>query len=208
MNHRYSAPAALALSALIGSAAFAQTPAPGVYTDAQAQAGRAIYAQSCSGCHQPGLNGYNEALPLKGTAFLSNWRDRPIGALYNFTTKTMPVGSAGSLSPDAYAAVIAYILQANGAKPGAEPLAADARDADRRGCRRQPGAGLPDRLGGAGACGGGPNHPARPASGGAGGPGRPQGPGCQGDRAQLPAGDRRHAARPLAGRLADVPPHL
>ena len=115
--------ALVAASAALAGAAAAQSPAGGVYTDAQAAAGRAVDGQSCSGCHQPELNGYNEALPLKGPAFMSNWRDRPIGALYNYTIKTMPVGSAGNLSPDAYAAVIAYILQANGAKAGAEPLA-------------------------------------------------------------------------------------
>jgi len=125
MTHRKLALGAFALSAALASAAVAQTP--GAYTDAQAQAGRAIYTQSCSGCHQPDLGGYNEALPLKGPAFLSNWRDRPIGALYNFTAKTMPVGAAGSLSADDYAALTAYILQANGAKPGAEPLEASAR---------------------------------------------------------------------------------
>lgn len=117
-----------AASALLAVTAAAQTATPGIYTQAQAQAGRAIYLQSCAGCHQPDLVGYNEALPLKGQAFMSNWRDRPVGALYNFTVKTMPKGSAASLSPDAYAAVTAYILQANGAKPGPDPLVASARN--------------------------------------------------------------------------------
>ncbi|HVY33794.1 MAG TPA: PQQ-binding-like beta-propeller repeat protein [Caulobacteraceae bacterium] len=117
-----------AASALLAATAAAQTGAPGIYTEAQAQAGRTVYLQSCAGCHQPDLVGYNEALPLKGEAFMSNWRDRPVGALYNYTAKTMPKGSASTLSPDAYASVIAYILQANGARPGPEALSANARN--------------------------------------------------------------------------------
>jgi alcohol dehydrogenase (cytochrome c) len=94
----------------------------GQYTEAQAAAGAEIYQQNCSGCHQPDLAGQNEALPLVGSSFMSTWRDRTIADIYTLTHGTMPRGAPRSLSNDAYAQLVAYILQANGAPSGSQPL--------------------------------------------------------------------------------------
>jgi plastocyanin len=81
---------------------------------AQAARGKAAYAQSCSVCHQNNLGGNGEAAPsLAGNEFLSRWAGRNAGDLFDKVRTTMPTGAAGSLSPDAYMDIVAYILQVN-----------------------------------------------------------------------------------------------
>jgi alcohol dehydrogenase (cytochrome c) len=112
-----------AVSAL-GAGALAQGAAPGVYTEAQANTGATVYAQSCAGCHQPDLSGQNEAMPLVGRSFLGVWRERTVAQLYTYTHGTMPRGAPASLTPDAYVQVVAFLLQANGAPAGPQALTA------------------------------------------------------------------------------------
>ncbi|MBA3271394.1 MAG: PQQ-binding-like beta-propeller repeat protein, partial [Acidobacteria bacterium] len=99
----------------------AQQPPIAVYTADQAAAGRAVYAASCAGCHLPDLAGRNEAAPLAGANFMNTWRGRTTHDLFDYIAKTMPPGGA-NLGIDAYLAVTAFLLQANGAAPGAQPL--------------------------------------------------------------------------------------
>jgi alcohol dehydrogenase (cytochrome c) len=98
-----------------------QTPANAVYTADQAAAGRTVYTASCAGCHLPDMGGRNEAAPLAGPNFMTAWRGRTTRELFEYIAKAMPPGGA-NLSTDAYLAVTAYILQANGAAPGAQAL--------------------------------------------------------------------------------------
>ena len=49
----------------------AQQSSAGVYTAAQATAGRAVYQASCASCHLPDLAGRNEAPQLAGNNFMS-----------------------------------------------------------------------------------------------------------------------------------------
>jgi alcohol dehydrogenase (cytochrome c) len=100
----------------------APPPGPPVFTAAQATAGRAIYLARCAGCHLPDLQGRNEAAPLAGANFMTTWRTRTAGDLATHIQRTMPPGGAGSLSPDDYINVTAFILAANSAQPGATPL--------------------------------------------------------------------------------------
>jgi alcohol dehydrogenase (cytochrome c) len=102
-------------------AAGQQTERGGVYTAEQAAAGQAVYTASCAGCHLPDLGGRNEASPLVGPNFLNAWRDKTTRELFELIAKTMPPSGA-NLSMDAYLAVTAFILQANGAAPGPQPL--------------------------------------------------------------------------------------
>ena len=96
-------------------------PSNGVFTAEQAAAGRQVYIANCAGCHMPDLAGRNEAPQLAGTNFLSAWRTRSTRDLFELIQSTMPPAGA-SLGPDQYLAVTAYILQANGAQPGSQPL--------------------------------------------------------------------------------------
>lgn len=102
-----------------------QAPAPAgppVFTGGQAAAGRTVYGARCAGCHLADLQGRNEAAPLAGPNFMNTWRARTAGDLATYIQSTMPPGAAGTLSPDDYVNVAAYILAANGAVSGERPL--------------------------------------------------------------------------------------
>ena len=98
-----------------------QQPQTGAYTADQAAAGRAAYQARCAACHLPDLRGRNEASPLAGPNFMNAWRDKSTRELYEYISATMPPGGA-NLGAETYMAVTAYLLQANGALPGAQPL--------------------------------------------------------------------------------------
>jgi alcohol dehydrogenase (cytochrome c) len=94
------------------------------YTAEQASAGRAAYMANCAACHMPDLKGSNEALPLAGPNFLNTWRSRTTRDLFNKISTSMPPGQAGSIGEQDVLAVVAFILQSNGARPGTMPLTA------------------------------------------------------------------------------------
>jgi PQQ-dependent dehydrogenase (methanol/ethanol family) len=112
--------AVAAASTAFGIMAGAQQPPP-VYTTEQAAAGRTAYQANCASCHMPDLAGRNEAPPLAGGSFLNTWRARTTRELLDYMSGTMPPGGA-SLSDEQYLAITSYILQSNGAAPGARPL--------------------------------------------------------------------------------------
>jgi alcohol dehydrogenase (cytochrome c) len=101
---------------------FAQQPSTGPYTADQATAGRGAYQANCASCHAADLSG-REGPPLAGANFMSQWGERTAGALINFMQSTMPPGGA-ALPGDTYTNLAAFILDANGARAGAEALAA------------------------------------------------------------------------------------
>jgi alcohol dehydrogenase (cytochrome c) len=100
----------------------AQQPAA-VYTAEQAAAGRASYQAACAGCHMPDLGGRNEAPPLAGGTFMNAWRTRTTRDLVEYMQATMPPNVA-SLPAEQYLAITSYVLQANGARAGTQPLTA------------------------------------------------------------------------------------
>ncbi len=110
---------------LAGSQAPGSQPAPAVFTAAEAEAGRAIYQSRCAGCHLPDLAGRNEAGPLVGVNFLNAWAARTTDDLRDYIRATMPPGAGRTLGDEAYLSVTAFILQANGAVAGEQPLAAN-----------------------------------------------------------------------------------
>ena len=101
-----------------GQAASAQ-----VFTAAQATAGQASYQANCASCHVPDLSGRNEAPQLAGSNFMNTWRGRTTKELVEYMQATMPPGRP-SLAADEYVNIAAFILQSNGAAPGAQALAA------------------------------------------------------------------------------------
>jgi alcohol dehydrogenase (cytochrome c) len=121
----------LLVSLLAQAPAWAQRPPRSsgpfaTFTTDQAARGKTLYAQQCGNCHGKYLSGSEFATPLNGNAFSLNWGGKSAGALFTFIHDRMPPGAGGSLSPDATAALLAYLLQNNGAKAGTDPLAADA----------------------------------------------------------------------------------
>jgi alcohol dehydrogenase (cytochrome c) len=95
-----------------------------VYTAAQARAGRAAYDTACFACHLADLRGANESPQLAGPNFLTQWGDRTIAELYTHSM-TMPPTDPGSPGPQTILAIVAYILQENGAPAGSQALVAD-----------------------------------------------------------------------------------
>src|SRR5215831_252750 len=95
----------------------AQNAARGPFTDAQAEAGRAAYAQNCARCHDSG-----EAPPLSGAAFLGAWGNRSTRDLFSRIKDTMPVDNPGILDNDSAASITAFLLKNNGAAAGTAAL--------------------------------------------------------------------------------------
>ncbi len=102
-----------ALAALAGTA-LAQT-GPAVYTSAQATAGATVYAAQCGACHGSALEGV-AGPALKGDQFKAMATAQGLNGLtlHQVIAQSMPQTDPGSLTPDQYNEVVAYILQQNG----------------------------------------------------------------------------------------------
>lgn len=118
--------AAIALLASGASAGLAQSRGTGVgrFTAEQASAGAQLYAINCAMCHGTRLEGRGEIPALTGR-FVANWAGRPVADLYAYIARAMPQHAPGSLAPEQNAALVALILQANGAPAGSRILPAD-----------------------------------------------------------------------------------
>ena len=92
------------------------------YTEAQAVAGALVYERSCAACHLPGLQGSSEAPELAGPNFRNQWGNRPVGDLLEYVRQAMPPADPRSHSDEEYAAVVAYLIRANGANQAEEAL--------------------------------------------------------------------------------------
>ena len=104
----------------------AQAPAAGGgFTAEQAAAGWTVYARQCGECHGAGLDGA-EAPALRGVDFLNGWAGQTTDELFEYVRDAMPPGLGGSLGDSVYLDLVAYILDANGARPGDALLTADA----------------------------------------------------------------------------------
>ncbi len=100
----------------------------GVYTEAQAERGHQLYLRECTQCHYPDLSGSSgdrSGPALKGALFLLNWEQRTVADLFDFIYKTMPKTRPSSLSPEAAADVIGFILRENGIPAGSNELTPD-----------------------------------------------------------------------------------
>jgi mono/diheme cytochrome c family protein len=95
----------------------ARTTSAGVYSDEQASRGRDMYAMQCKSCHTPASH--------TGVVFANSWDRRPLSDLYSFIVTRMPKNEPGSLQPDEYADVLAYLLKLNDLPSGNDPLPAD-----------------------------------------------------------------------------------
>lgn len=94
----------------------------GVYTDAQAKRGEAIYYERCAGCHGPELEGGDMTPALTGGGFTSTWNDVSVGDLFERIRITMPLDRPRTLSRQQSADVIAFLLKANRWPAGAAEL--------------------------------------------------------------------------------------
>jgi cytochrome c5 len=101
----------------------------GVFSDAQAARGQALYTQRCAGCHGADLSGGPQAPPLQGQTFRFKWRQEPLSALFIKVRYTMPpkADEASQLTGDQGADLVAHVLKSNGFPAGkADFASADA----------------------------------------------------------------------------------
>src|SRR5262245_728115 len=110
---------------LVLSAAQSRTVWDGVYTEAQAERGRAAYQETCGGCHRDDLRGDNTAPSLVGESFMFLWGDMEIGELAARIQKLMPPERPGSLPATTYTDIVAFILRENAFPAGNRDLGAD-----------------------------------------------------------------------------------
>src|SRR3954471_12425 len=104
----------------------AQTPRTvrdGVYTDAQATRGAAMYKEKCASCHGPALGG-SLAPPLAGEAFAANWGG-PLSAIVDKIQATMPANAMGTLTRPQAADVLAFMLKTSKFPAGRTELPSD-----------------------------------------------------------------------------------
>jgi len=107
---------AAALAASTYSSVRAQSPASvndGIYTASQADRGKAVYAMNCAGCHGDKAEGGNAGPTLSGADFTNGYKDGNASALYSKISMDMPSSAPGSLNPEQYADVLAYLLSIN-----------------------------------------------------------------------------------------------
>src|SRR5712671_4426827 len=101
----------------------ARTVRDGVYTDAQATRGSAIYKEKCASCHGPTLGG-SLAPPLAGDAFAANWGG-PLSAILDKIQLTMPANAMGTLTRAQAADVLALMLQTSKFQAGRAELSSE-----------------------------------------------------------------------------------
>jgi mono/diheme cytochrome c family protein len=94
----------------------------GVYTEAQANRGAALFDRECAQCHGPAGEGGGMAPALVGSAFSANYDGQTVGELFDRNRTTMPVGKEGQLSGLQNADITAFMLQVNKFPPGATEL--------------------------------------------------------------------------------------
>jgi mono/diheme cytochrome c family protein len=94
-----------------------KTVLDGVYSEAQATRGAAVFAITCTRCHGENLQGKSDPA-LRGNGFVERWREDPLDVLFTFVSTRMPPrgagrDAAGGLPRTTYLDLVAFILQAN-----------------------------------------------------------------------------------------------
>jgi quinoprotein glucose dehydrogenase len=95
----------------------------GVYTAEQAERGKKLFNEKCSGCH--------ETSRFSGASFHEEWDGKALKEIWDIASGTMPEDNPGSLKQQEYADILAYFLSLNEyatgdaeLQPGAAPMAA------------------------------------------------------------------------------------
>lgn len=103
------------------SAQGGQTVWSGIYTAEQAARGKEKTLAECGQCHGEMMEG-GLAPTLKGNDFIGHWYDAKLRELSDKVTMTMPQQAPGSLTPEDYADIMAYLLELNGFPAGQTAL--------------------------------------------------------------------------------------
>lgn len=101
-----------------GDAAMATDILVGVYSPEQAEAGAAVFDDSCAACHAGNLRGTPGAPGLIGIRFDLRWEEETLGEMFTYLKENMPAGNPGSLTDDRYVQAMAHILSVQGYPAG------------------------------------------------------------------------------------------
>jgi len=107
-----------------------KTVADGVYTEAQAARGAAVYETACAGCHRADLGG-GTGPALRDQRFARQFAGHDLRTLFTKAATTMPRNAPASLGDNVYLDIVAHLLKENGFPAGQQELTADALDAIR-----------------------------------------------------------------------------
>jgi mono/diheme cytochrome c family protein len=116
---------AAALAAALGVALYAataqearRTVRDGVFSSVQAARGERLFESICVNCH--------EIAEFTGAgAYLEEVEGKPLWDTFDYISSEMPEDEPGSLNPEDYAAVLAYIFSVYGLPSGETALPAD-----------------------------------------------------------------------------------
>ena len=100
----------------------------GVFTQAQAERGKASFDKECSNCHNQDLNGSARAPGLRGDRFLGNWMNGSVNALYSKIRFSMPATYPETVADAVKLDILTYLLQVNGFPAGPAELKMDANE--------------------------------------------------------------------------------
>ena len=106
----------IALKAQHSAAAPPRSTQSGVYTAEQAERGQDTYMMLCTGCHT--------AATHTGVAF-QHWDGHSLAELFGYMSTKMPKNEPGSLAPEQYVDVLAYLLKLNQMPVGRTELPTD-----------------------------------------------------------------------------------
>ena len=93
-----------------------RTVREGVYSPAQAARGARLFESICTNCHE--IAEFTAA-----GAYLEDVEGQPLWETFEYISAEMPEDDPGSLRPEDYAAVLAYIFSVYGLPSGATDLA-------------------------------------------------------------------------------------
>ena len=97
----------------------------GIFTNEQADRGKADFAQSCTRCHGQDLAGLT-APSLNGNRFITAWENENLYKLFVKIRDTMPPNFGTILTDEAKLDVLTFLLRTNGFPAGAVELKVDA----------------------------------------------------------------------------------
>jgi len=86
----------------------------GVYTAAQADRGQTLFRSKCASCHAP--NRFTDDL------FYTSFAGKPLWEMFDVISDTMPEDNPGSMKPEEYVDVMAYLLKLNDFSTGETEL--------------------------------------------------------------------------------------